>query len=331
MKKNLVNKQKFRIFVVDNQQINDIMSLLTNDKVTEIFYSADEFCKEFSQLIQTNRQKAIGDGKKHRNRQHEMSDSEIITILILYHFGTFDNFKHFYLHYIKIHLQKDFPKALSYNRFIAIEHKVFIPMMFFLNMVCFGQCTGITFVDSTKIAVCHNKRIFNHKVFKDLAKRGKSTMGYFYGFKLHFVCNDKGEIISFFFSPGNTDDRSEEVFNVLKKKLFGKIFGDKGYISASLFETLFQDGIHIVTGIKSNMKNKLMPLRDKILLRKRSIIETINDELKNICDIEHSRHRSIHNFFMNLIAALGAYCFFNKKPEIKVNYDPNMVQPTLFY
>jgi hypothetical protein len=203
---------------------------------------------------------------------------------------------------------------------VAIEHKVFVPMMLFLNLVCFGKCTGITFVDSTKIAVCHNKRIFNHKVFKDLAKRGKSTMGWFYGFKLHFVCNDKGEILDFFFSPRNTDNRSIDVFNVLKKKLFGKLFGDRGYISASLFETLFSEGIHIVTGIKSNMKNRLMTLMDKILLRKRSVIETINDKLKNICDIEHSRHRSIHNFLMNLIAALGAYCFFDKKPAIKVDF-----------
>lgn len=307
------------------------MSLLTNDKITEIFCAADEFCKEFAQIIKENQQTAIDDGKKRRNRQHEMSDSEIITILILYHFGTFANFKHFYLHYIKVHLKKDFPKSLSYNRFVAIEHKVFIPMMLFLNLVCFGKCTGITFVDSTKIAVCHNKRIFNHKVFKNLAQRGKSTMGYFYGFKLHFICNDKGEILSFFFSPGNTDDRNVNVFNVLKKKLFGKLFGDKGYISASLFEMLFQDGIHIVTGIKSNMKNRLMPLRDKILLRKRSVIETINDELKNICDIEHSRHRSIHNFLMNLIAALGAYCFFDKKPAIKLDFEPNMAQLALFY
>ncbi|GAB6009215.1 IS982 family transposase, partial [Dysgonomonas reticulitermitis] len=205
--------------------------------------------------------------------------------------------------------------------FVAIECTVFVPMMLFLNMVCFGKCTGITFVDSTKISVCHNKRIYNHKVFEDVAQRGKSTMGWFYGFKLHFVCNDKGEIISFFFSPGNTDDRSMEVFNVLKKKLSGKLYGDKGYISASLFETLFNDGIYLVTGIKRNMKNRLMSLYDRIMLRKRSIIETINDELKNICDIEHSRHRSIQNFFMNLIAALGAYCFFDKKPAIEVDIE----------
>jgi hypothetical protein len=307
------------------------MAILTTDKVTEIFCFADEFCKEYAKLIEENKQIAIGDGKKHRNRPHEMSDSEIITILILYHFGTFANFKHFYLHYIKVHLKSDFPKALSYNRFVAIEHKVFVPMMLFLNLACFGKCTGITFVDSTKIAVCHNKRIFNHKVFSNLAQRGKSTMGWFYGFKLHFVCNDRGEIISFVFTPANTDDRSMEVFNTLKKKLFGKLYGDRGYISSSLVEMLFQDGVHLVTGIKSNMKNRLMSLYDRIMLRKRSVIETINDELKNICDIEHSRHRSVHNFFMNLIAAIAAYNFFDKKPSIRVDFKPDTSQLALFY
>ncbi|MFV0390670.1 MAG: IS982 family transposase [Paludibacteraceae bacterium] len=307
------------------------MSLLTIDKITEFFCSADEFCKEYAQLIKENEQLAIGDGKKHCNRPHEMSDSEIMTILMLYHFGSFKNFKHFYLMYIGQTLRKEFPKQLSYNRFVAIEHKVFIPMMLFLNIVCFGDCTGISFVDSSKISVCHNKRIFNHKMFKDLARRGKGTMGFFFGFKLHFVCNEKGEILSFVFTPGNTDDRSEMVFNILKKKLFGKLYGDKGYISASLFESLWNDGIHIVTGLKSNMKNRLMSLYDRIMLRKRSVIETINDELKNICDIEHTRHRSIHNFFMNLIAALGAYCFFDKKPQIKFERTYQTGQLALFF
>lgn len=306
------------------------MSLLTQDKITEIFCLADDFCKEYSHEIKSNKALAPNNGKKHRNRSHLMSDGEIMTILMLYHFGSFKNFKHFYLMYIGGTLRKDFPKQLSYNRFIAIENKVFVPMMLFLNIICFGQSTGISFVDSTKIAVCHNKRIFNHKLFQDIAQRGKSTMGWFYGFKLHFVCNEKGEIISFFFSPGNMDDRDIRVFNILKKKLFGKLYADKGYISTNLFEMLFNDGIHIITGIKSNMKNRLMPLYDRIMLRKRSVIETINDELKNICDIEHSRHRSIHNFFMNLIAALGAYCFFDKKPAIRFERTYEKEQLSLF-
>lgn len=306
------------------------MSLLTQDKITEIFCLADDFCKDYAQLIKQNKTLPSNDGKKRRNRSHRMSDSEIMTILMLYHFGSFKNFKHFYLMYIGVNLRKEFPCQLSYNRFVAIQHKVFAPMILFLNLVCFGKCTGISFVDSTKIRVCHNKRIYNHKVFKEIPKRGKSTMGWFYGFKLHFVCNEKGEIISFYLSAGNTDDRNQTIFNVLKRKLFGKLYGDKGYISASLFDMLFNDGIHIVTTLKSNMKNRLMPLYDRIMLRKRSIIETINDQLKNICDIEHTRHRSIHNFLINLIAALGAYSLFEKKPAIRFEREYQTEQLSIF-
>jgi len=303
--------------------------MLTNDKIIEIFCMADDFCKLFSQEIKKH-QLSLNDGKKHRNRSCEMSDSEIMTVLLLFHFGTFKNFKHYYLHYIGVHLHKEFPKQLSYNRFIEIEHRVFVPMMFFLNTICFGKCTGITFVDSTPIKVCTNKRIKRNKVFAGIAKTGKSTVGWFHGFKLHLIINDKGELLSFCLTPANVDDRDPQTLKVLTKKLFGKLFADKGYISSSLFETLFNNGVHLVTGIRSNMKNRLMSLYDKIMLRKRSVIETINDQLKNICEVEHSRHRSLHNFIMNLIAALGAYSFFDKKPAIRFDMVPQTGQIALF-
>ena len=304
--------------------------MLTTDKITEIYCIADDFHKEFSREIKSLK-KLSEDGKKRRNRSCEMSDSEIMTVLLLFHFGTFKNFKHYYLHYICIHLKKDFPRLLSYNRFVAIEHRVFVPMMFFLNTVCFGKCTGITFVDSTPIRVCHNKRNKRNKVFAGIASTGKGTMGWFHGFKLHLVCNDKGELLSFCLTPANVDDRNPQTLKTLTKKLFGKLFGDKGYISASLFEMLFNNGVHLVTGIKSNLKNRLVNLYDKIMLRKRSIIETINDELKNICEVEHTRHRAMHNFIMNLISALTAYCFFDKKPAIKFDMAPSFGQINLFY
>jgi len=303
--------------------------MLTPDKITEIFCITDDFCKEYAKEI-TKKQILQCDGKKHRNRSCEMSDSEIMTILLMFHFGTFKNFKHYYLHFICVHLKNEFPKRLSYNRLIEIEHRVFVPMMFFINTVCFGKCSGITFVDSTKISVCHNKRIKRNKVFDGFAQRGKSTMGWFYGFKLHLVCNDKGELLSFCLTPGNVDDRDPKTLQTLTKDLFGKLFGDKGYISASLFETLFDNGVHLVTGIRNNMKNKLMDSYDKLLLRKRSVIETINDELKNICQVEHTRHRAMHNFLMNLISALGAYCFFDKKPSIRFDVQPQHGQLALF-
>jgi len=191
--------------------------MLTKYKITEIFCIADDFCKHFAIEMAKQPKLPAADEKRHRNRPCEMSDSEIITILMLFHFGTFKNFKHYYLHYIGVHLKNEFPKQLSYNRFVQIEHRVFMPMMLFLNTVCFGKCTGITFVDSTKIAVCNNKRIYRNKVFQDIAKRGKNTMGWFYGFKLHFVCNDKGELLSFCLTPGNIDDRDPKTLQSLTK------------------------------------------------------------------------------------------------------------------
>ena len=190
-------------------------------------------------------------------------------------------------------------------------------MTMFLKTCCLGNCTGISFIDSTSVSVCKNKRIPRHKVFDGIAQRGKTTMGYFYGFKLHFIINDKGEILSFVITPGNVDDREPLKDKKFIEKIKGKLYADKGYISQKITEVLFVNGLHLITHIHNNMKNVLMEMKDKILLRKRSVIETINDELKNICSIEHSRHRSFEDFITNLVSGLIAYSFFSKKPAIK--------------
>ena len=184
----------------------------------------------------------------------------------------------------------------------------------------FGRCTGIIFVDSTMIPVCHNLRRYANKVFKGIATDGKRTMGWCHGFKLHLACNDRGEIIAFVLTGANVSDKNPEVFKVLAKRLYGKLFADKGYISQKLFDFLFEDGIQLVTGLRVNMKNKLMPFYDRMMLRKRYIIETINDMLKNKAQIVHSCHRSVSNFIMNLISALRAYYFFDNKPSALSGY-----------
>jgi len=194
---------------------------------------------------------------------------------------------------MQVHLTKEFPETVSYNRFVELQQKALLPMVIFLKMMILCSCTGISFVDATALRVCNNKRIFNHKVFDGIAQRGKSTMGYFFGFKLHLVINDKGEIQNFVITPGNVDDRKPLKNDRFLEKIYGKLFADKGYIGQKLFEKLFIDGIQLITGLKRSMKNCLMSMNDKILLRKKSVIETINDELKNICQIEHSRHRPI--------------------------------------
>jgi len=193
-----------------------------------------------------------------------------------------------------------FPAPVSYNRFVELTGYALLPLLVYTCGFRHGRCTGISFVDSTVVKVCHNKRIYGHKVFKICAARGKSSAGWFYGFKLHLVINDRGEICSFCLTPGNIDDRNFNVINVLCRELSGKLFGDRGYISQELFERLYEQGVQLIMKLKKNMKNKL-------LLRKRAVIESVNDFLKNICQVEHSRHRSIHNFLVNLLAALSAY------------------------
>ena len=168
------------------------------------------------------------------------------------------------------------------------------------------------------VDVCDSHRISSHKVFSGLAQRGKSSMGWFYGFKLHLIINDMGEILSVCLTSGNVDDRNWEVIARLTKEIYGKLFADRGYVSQKLFEKLFEQNIQLVTRLRNNMKNKLMDFSERLLLRKRAVIEPVNDFLKNICQIEHSRHRSVDNFFVNLLAAPVAYSFIPKKPSLNI-------------
>jgi hypothetical protein len=285
--------------------------MIDYSKISDIFCLVDEFCKDFDKTTQSF---ILGKASK---RPLTMSKSEIISICILFHLSGFRCFKHFYLFYIQRHMQNDYPNTVSYNRFVELSQSVVMPMAIFLKTCCLGTCTGISFVDSTPIRVCKNKRIKRNKVFKNTATVGQSTVGWFYGFKLHIVINDKGEILNFAITQANVDDRDPLKNEGFLKNIFGKLFGDKGYISKELVKILFTGGIHLVTGIRNNMKNSLMSMNDKIMLRKRSVIETVNDELKNICQVEHSRHRSFGNFIVNMLAGLMAYSFFPKKPSIR--------------
>lgn len=205
---------------------------------------------------------------------------------------------------------------MSYNRFIALVPTIFAPLCAYLQSQK-ATSDGIGFIDSTPIIVCHPKRIRSHKVFKGIAEIGKTTKGWFYGFKLHLICNHKGELHSCYITPGNTDDRSP--VPEMTRDLLGKLFGDKGYISKKLFDELFSRGLQLITGIRGNMKNKLMPLFDKLILRKRSMIESINNQLKNVFQIEHTRHRSVINGFINIIAGLLAFTHHDKKPKLNIN------------
>lgn len=296
--------------------------MITIDKIIEIYCFIDDFCKDLSKTMEDHSIKQ-DHVKKKRNRAFKLTDSEVITIMLLFHLGHFRNLKHFYLFYVKENLVNEFPDAVSYNRFVELQRKAVFPMVLFLKLCCLGKCTGLSFVDSTPIRVCHTKRERSNKVFKGMAEKGKSTIGWFYGFKLHLIINDKGEILEFMLTQGNVDDREPLKNKTFHDKIFGKLIGDKGYICQSLFEKLFINGIHLMTKLRKNMKNCLILMNDHILLRKRAVIECVNDELKNVCQIEHTRHRSFDNFITNLISGLIAYSFLEKKPSINLDIIDN--------
>lgn len=279
-----------------------------------IFCDADDFCKEFEpelrKILIENQE------KKKRNRKPELSLSEAMTIVIMFHKTRFRTFKHYYERYVLMFLKPYFPKLLSYSRFVNLMKGCLFPLFIF-SQGCLGCSTGISFVDSTILTVCHPRRIHSHKVFKKIAKRGKTSTGWFYGFKLHLIINDVGEILAYMLSPGNIDDRVP--VPELSKGLFGKLFGDKGYISEELFLKLYERGLEIITRLKKNMKNKLMNLVDKILLRSRGVIESVNNKLKYDCQIEHHRHRSPWNFLVNLVSGIVSYAYDSCKPSVQIS------------
>jgi hypothetical protein len=281
-------------------------------KLTQLFCDVDDFCQTFISEQQKNQ---LTNGEKKRNRRQRMSYSEMITLLVYYHLSGYRTFKWFYQNYVRKHWWSAFPKLLSYNRFIELIPKIIVPLTAFMQSRC-GTSEGIAFIDSTPLRVCKNIRIPRHKTFVEEAGRGKSSTGWFYGFKLHLIVNDRGEILSFCITPGNVDDRKP--VPKLVKSLIGKLFGDRGYISKQLTQLLANHAIQLITTLKKNMKAQAIDTFDLLLLRKRSIIETINDQLKNIFDLEHSRHRSLVSYLSNIVASLVAYSYQEKKPALRL-------------
>jgi Transposase DDE domain len=284
------------------------------NKLVELFCDVDDFCRVFIPLWE---QQCLENGSRKRLRPCRMNPSEIMTILIAFHMSNQRNFKNFYLGIIGVYHRQDFPELLSYTRFLGVMSSVMVPLCSYFTSLK-GQPTGIEFIDSTSIKVCHNIRIPRNKVFDGVAKRGKGTMGWFYGFKLHIIVNHLGEIVAAKLTTANVDDRVP--VKELAEGLTGQLYGDKGYISQALAAELASEGVNLITGVRNNMKAKAQSAWDKIMLSKRFIIETINDQLKNISQIEHTRHRSVHGFMLNMIGGLVAYCLKEDKPSIKLSH-----------
>ena len=290
--------------------------------ILKLFCDVDDFC----QWLTTREQAKLLGVTRQRGPAPRMSMSEVITILIHFHQSHYRDFKAYYRQHVSEQMRSEFPALVSYTRFVELIPSALPAICLYLR-VRFGQGTGVAFIDSTPLAVCHNRRIGRHRVFAEMATRGKSSMGWFYGFKLHLIVNDQGELLAVQLTPANTDDRKP--VPQMAKRLWGKLVGDRGYLSQKLFEQLYAQGLQLITPLRKNMRNRLVPLQDKLLTRKRFIIETIIDQLKNISQIEHTWHRSTTNFLVNLIADLIAYTWQPNKPSLHLSNKDMALLPAL--
>lgn len=282
------------------------------DSLTELFCLIDDFCRVFEPAFE---QQLLASGQRKRRRRSELSLAELMTLAVLFHQLRFRQFKAFYLGYACRHLRAEFPALPSYQRCVELLPRCAAPLAALFEALR-GECDGISIADSTALAVCDNRRIHSHRVFEGRAERGKTSTGWFFGFKLHLVINSKGDLLRLRLTPGNTDDRKP--IPEMCEGLFGLLFADKGYVAKWLTEALAGRGVRLVTKPKKNMRPVLRTEFEAAVLRRRSLVETVIDELKNLCQIEHTRHRSVSNFLVNLMAGVVAYCLSGSKPSLNL-------------
>lgn len=275
-----------------------------------LYYFVDNFCAAFEPLY--NKQ-LITSGARKRHRVGNLKLSEVLTILLAYHQSGMSCFKYFYMELSRTHRDK-FKNLVHYARFVRLIKKSF-PVLICMLRSLEGEATDYMFIDSTPMAVCHNLREKRHKTFKGLAAKGKTSTGWFFGFKLHMIFNTKGEIVRLTITPGNTDDRSKVA--QMTDGLMGKLIGDKGYLSKKLFNQLFSQGVTLITKVRKNMKNCLMSLSDKLMLMRRSFVETIFSSMKSLNTLIHHRHRCHVNAFSHLLAGLINYQIRQDKPSLQ--------------
>ena len=247
-----------------------------------------------------------------RTRKSKLNIAEILTIILMYKFSGYRDFKTFYSRDLIVNHKNDF-NLPSYTHLVNLHKKAMIPLLVLWNVLQ-GTGKGVYFVDSTSIKVCHIMRASCHKTFKNHAKKGKTTTGWFFGFKLHLVITEKGDITNAIITSGKKSDLS--VLESLTQRITGKIFGDKGYISSPMFKSLYNRGLQLITRLRKNMKNKLMHTYDKILLSKRGLIESVICKLKRKFELEHTRHRSVCGWIINIFSSLSAYMLVPNKPSI---------------
>lgn len=276
----------------------------------ELFCYTDDFCKAFEPWYN---QQLLDSLEKSRKRKGKMSLSEVVTILLGFHRSGMSCFKYYYENLQRNH-RSEFPQTVHYARFVKLIKKAFRVLLALLKSLL-GKPTEYMFVDGTPLSVCHSKRRTNHRVFKGLARASKTSIGWFFGFKLHIILNTKGEIVRLRITPGNGSER--KALLDMSHGLEGKLFGDKGYISKKLFETLFNQKIILFTKLKKGMKQRLLSLQDKVMLMKRSFIETVFSSIKSLGTFEHHRHRSPLNALCHWISGLISYQLRDDKPSLE--------------
>lgn len=282
---------------------------INEEKLLEIFIWTDDFVKSSHQFF-------LKAQCGQRRRKPALTLSEAATILIFYHYSGYKCFEYYYRRCVLSELRTCFPQVPSYSRFVQLIPRC-LRLLYWMGQVRgrLALTEGLYFIDSKKLPVCDNRRIHSNRVFKGIAQRGKSSTGWFFGMKIHLIINHLGEIVNFVVTTGNTMDNNKNVLDKLLKFIQGKCFGDKGYLSR-YFEEFYQKGIHLITRVRKNMKNYPMDWWDKLILRKRAIIESVNDILMSVFDIDHTRHRSPQNAITHILGAIMAYSFYDTKPAI---------------
>jgi hypothetical protein len=294
--------------------------LLTDTKLIEIFCDCDDFYKNYEQW--QFQKKTL---RRKPTREPGLSTSEIMCILILYHHSGMKCFQYYYQQVVLKSMLSYFPSSPCYGRFVQLIPRCMMPLLMFVNFSRVGRLVGCYFADSKKLPVCDNLRIKSNRVFEGIAGRSKSSTGWFYGLKLFLVINAFGEIIRCVITPANIADNNLEMMKKIFKGLRKFLFADKGFLSQPAFEYFYEQGLKIVTTIRSNMKNKLVPVLERLMLMKRGVIESVNDLLMTLCDIDHTRHRSPINCITHAYAGVAAYTYLDKLPSVfakKLN-EPN--------
>lgn len=285
----------------------------TENKLIAIYCEVDDLLKAYE-----NYRSQTQCPERKPTRVPCLSGAEVCTILVMFQMSGMKTFEYFYRQNYERGKSRDFPKAPTYECFLDYISRAFPCMLLWARFLCARSARdGLYVIDSKKLEVCHLKRERGHKVFKEIAAKGKSSMGWFYGFKVHLIINSKCEIVAFEFTPGNVADNNHALLRRMLGGLQGTCVGDRGYLT-KLFDEFLDNGLHLLSKARSKMR-KLPAKNEHVqLLKKRGIIETVNDLLASVYDIEHSRHRKPVNAFAHMLSALIAYQHQDAKPRLNL-------------